>query len=212
MFDGTGSIAWREFVQRESAIFTVALVLLVVWLVSRAASRLIERLRVLGHLGPVMARRLQIGRRWAVWTIAIPVLLQTSGLFQHAWALLSAVLAAVAIGFFAAWSIISNLTSALLIVALRPFRIGDDVELVEPGSGTSLGGRVVDMNLVFTTLTERNPETGVESRLHVPNNLFLQKLIRARPAHRGDRASFFGSQPPAGASTSAQEPRSDEPR
>lgn len=193
MFNTSTSIGLRELLERDFAFVTIAFVLLGAWLLSRAARRLIERLRARGHLGSVMAARLQVGRRWAIWVVVLLLVLQTSGLFSHAWALLSAVFAAVAIGFFAAWSIISNLTSALLIVALRPFRIGDEVELVEPNNGTALGGEVIDMNLVFTTLCERNPETGVESRLHVPNNLFLQKLIRTRSRSRlGERASFFG--------------------
>lgn len=193
MLDPSGALDVQELLARGSLVLAGAFVVLVAWLVSRAGKRLIEQLRVRGHLTSVIAARLHAARRWVIWTVAVLVLLQTSGLIENAWTLLTAVLTAVAIGFFAAWSIISNLTSALLILALRPFRIGDQVELVEPSNGTSLGGEVIDMNLVFTTLRELNPETGVESRLHVPNNLFLQKLVRARSGKKGARASFFGN-------------------
>jgi small-conductance mechanosensitive channel len=176
---------------------TLVLVLGLAWLASRALDRVIHRLRALGHFTPIMAERIQNIRRVLVWSIAVLTVLQATGMFSHAWALLSAVLAAVAIGFFAAWSLISNLTSALLIVALRPFRLGDYVELVEPNNGTALGGEVVDMNLVFTVLAERNPETGAEARLYIPNNLFVQKLVRTRRRPgSGDRDSFFGENNP----------------
>jgi small-conductance mechanosensitive channel len=44
----------------------------------------------------------------------------------------STALLAVALGFVAAWSILSNATSAVLVLILRPFRIGDTVELMDP--------------------------------------------------------------------------------
>ena len=58
----------------------------------------------------------------------------------------------LAVGFVAAWSVLSNATAALLVLTFRPFRLGDIVELVEPG-GCAIGGRVIDMNLIFTTLS-----------------------------------------------------------
>jgi len=156
--------ALRQLLDRMPTVVTLALVFLLAWLVSRATGKLVRRLRDFGHFTPVMAERIQNIRRWVVWSVAVLAVLQTTGMFSHAWALLSAGLAAVAIGFFAAWSLISNLTSALLILALRPFRLGDYVELVEPNNGTSIGGEVIDMNLMFTVIAERDRETGFFSR------------------------------------------------
>ena len=92
---------------------------------------------------------------------------------------------------------LSNATAALLILTFRPFRIGDTVELVEP-NGTAIGGRVVDMNLMYTTLSVQPAEAEKPEPyqyLHIPNNLFFQKMLRTRSSHeRGSKATFFASQ------------------
>jgi small-conductance mechanosensitive channel len=184
----------------HTPLLTVALIIAVTLLLSRALKRLVHRLTATGHINPFMAARLQVARRWGFLTIAGLVVLQAAGLFDNAWALLSAVLATVAIGFFAAWSLLANATSALLILAFRPFRHGDVVELVEPTNATTQGGTVVDINMMFTTLRERDEESGRESVLHIPNALFFQKLVRTRTAEESARTVPFyreSQEPPA---------------
>jgi small-conductance mechanosensitive channel len=85
------------------------------------------------------------------------------------WASLTAVLALVAVGFVAVWSVLSNAFCSVMLMVSRPFNVGDTIEI--PGEGW--GGKVIDFNLIFTTLRD---EQGV--MLQVPNNLFFQKPIR----------------------------------
>lgn len=85
------------------------------------------------------------------------------------WAMISTVLAMVAIGFVAVWSLLSNTSATVMLVMLRPFRVGDDIEL----PSESVRGRVIDLNFFFTTLIDH---TGAEWR--VPNNLFFQKVVK----------------------------------
>jgi small-conductance mechanosensitive channel len=173
-----------------SAVIIVAVALIL----SVVLRRLINKLRESNHLAPVMARRLQTFRRWTILVLTVLILMQVLGVFGNAWALISAGLAAVALGFVAAWSILSNATAALLVLTFRPFRVGDMVELVEP-SGTAIGGRVVDMNLMYTTLSVQPVETDQSKPpqfLHIPNNLFFQKILRTQSTHaRGSKVTFF---------------------
>lgn len=82
-----------------------------------------------------------------------------------------------AVAFFAAWSVLSNLFCALLIYVTRAFRIGDVVELLELGEKPVMKGRVVDINLVYTTLQESgSPQNG--TTLQLPNSLFFQRALR----------------------------------
>lgn len=169
-------------------------IVLAALLLSRMLRRLIVTLHDAKHLAPIMARRLQTFRRWTIMVVTVLVLMQVFGVFGNAWALISAGLATLALGFVAAWSMLSNATAALLLLTFRPFRLGDTVELVEP-AGTAIGGRVVDINLMYTTLRTESVESedaegpGV---LHIPNNLFFQKVVRTRSAHvRGSKATFF---------------------
>jgi small-conductance mechanosensitive channel len=87
------------------------------------------------------------------------------------WTMMSAVLAMIAIGFVAVWSILSNISCTVLILLVRPFSVGDEIEFV----GEATKGRVRDLNLIYTTLTA---EDGAD--IQVPNNLFFQKVLKRR--------------------------------
>ena len=127
------------------------IIVLAAFLISRLLRRVIHTLQESRSLSPTMARRLQTFRQRTIGIVTLLVLMQVAGVFDNAWAFISTALLAVALGFVAAWSILSNATSALLVLILRPFRIGDTVELMDP-TGEPMGGKVTDMNLMFTTL------------------------------------------------------------
>ena len=82
-----------------------------------------------------------------------------------------------AVAFFAIWSVLSNLLCAVLILTVGPFRLGDVVEIVEAFDKPIVKGRVIDINLLYTTLEEvAEPVTG--AIVQVPNSLFFQKAVR----------------------------------
>ncbi len=89
------------------------------------------------------------------------------------WAILSTILAMVAIGFVAVWSLLSNVSSTVIILLFRPFSIGDELEF----AGETVKGKVVDLNFLYTTLRE---EDG--TLIQIPNNLFFQKSVKRRRA------------------------------
>ena len=140
---------FTKFIYEISGVLAVLLVALVASLVLK---RLINVMRDRKHVSPLIANRLHAVRRWVIIVLAILFILETLGIFRGAWALISTALAALALGFVAAWSVLSNATAALLIVIFRPFRIGDEIELLELSNGFPIGGRVLDMNLLYTTL------------------------------------------------------------
>lgn len=87
---------------------------------------------------------------------------------------LTTLLAMVAIGFVAVWSVLSNLLATLIILVWRPFNVGEDIELLPEG----VSGRVVDINFMYTTLRDDH------THLSVPNSLFAQKFIRRSVTRR----------------------------
>ena len=155
---------------------------------------MIHTLRESRSLSNNMANRLQTFRQRVIVTVTLLVLMQVAGVFDNAWAFISTALLTVALGFVAAWSILSNATAAVLVLILRPFRIGDTVELMDP-TGEPMGGKVTDMNLMFTTLTlppQEGDSPDQPMLLNVPNNLFFQRVLRTRSRHKPDsRAAFF---------------------
>ena len=170
------------------------IIVLVALLISRVLRRIIHTLQESRSLSNNMGKRLQTFRQRVIVTVTLLVLMQVAGVFDNAWAFISTALLTVALGFVAAWSILSNATAAVLVLILRPFRIGDTVELMDP-TGEPMGGKVTDMNLMFTTLTlppQEGDSPDQPMLLNVPNNLFFQRVLRTRSRHKPDsRAAFF---------------------
>ena len=108
--------------------------------------------------------------KWLVRIVTVVIVLGVFG-FQLGglWAMISTVLAMVAIGFVAVWSLLSHTSATLILVILRPFSIGDDIEL----PSENVKGRVIDLNFFFTTLLTHD---GAQWR--IPNNLFFQKVLK----------------------------------
>ena len=88
------------------------------------------------------------------------------------WTAIVSMLTLVGVGFIAVWTIISNITASFFIMIWRPFQSGETVEILPEG----MKGRLIGRNLMFSVLHE---DSG--SFLHVPNNLFFQKVFRVTP-------------------------------
>lgn len=144
------------------------------WLVRRALDRLCTRYD--------FERAFAIGTRRLlgilIYAAAFLAILQRLGVSGASlWATLTGFIAVAAVAFFAAWSVLSNIFCALMILTTRPFRLGDRVELLESGDKPGLKGRVIDINFLHTTLHEAN-EDGSDTVLQVPNSQFFQKITR----------------------------------
>ncbi|WP_039785726.1 mechanosensitive ion channel family protein [Herbaspirillum huttiense] len=92
------------------------------------------------------------------------------------WSAFTGFAAVGAVAFFAAWSVLSNLFCAILIYTTQPFRVGDVIEVIEGGDKPGVKGRVLDINLVYTTLSEESQGAG--TTLQLPNSLFFQRIVR----------------------------------
>ncbi|MDR2870938.1 MAG: mechanosensitive ion channel family protein, partial [Xanthomonadaceae bacterium] len=95
------------------------------------------------------------------------------------WTAFTGFAAVAAVAFFAAWSVLSNIFCTLLIFTTRPFRINDYVEILENGEKPGLKGKIIDINLIYSTLQEPAKDgMDTETVLQVPNNLFFQRILR----------------------------------
>lgn len=82
----------------------------------------------------------------------------------------SSALALVGVALFAAWSLLSNTTAALLLFFSAPFHVGDRIRLLD-GDNT-ITGRVVDMGLITLTLRDADGHY-----YNVPNNMVFQRIV-----------------------------------
>lgn len=97
------------------------------------------------------------------------------------WVFISAILAMVAVGFVAVWSVISNILCTMLLLILKPFRIGDELEILDTANPNNIiSGKAVDINIVYTTLEQSGGRGKIPSIVLVPNNIFFQKYIRLK--------------------------------
>ena len=105
-----------------------------------------------------------------LWTLAVFIVLDVWGVgLGGVWAVVVGTLTIIGVGFIATWAMTSNFTASFFLVLWRPFHVGQTVEILPE----NLKGRVVDRNLMFTTLSEDNG-----SVLQIPNSLFFQKIFR----------------------------------
>ncbi|KAF1015986.1 MAG: hypothetical protein GAK31_01470 [Stenotrophomonas maltophilia] len=162
--------------QAEVAL-SILLVLLAAWLLRFIAQRLIQRFSQHYTLPPEMA----MGTRRVIASIinisALMCILAFLGASpQVLWTAFTGFAAVGAVAFFAAWSVLSNIFCTLLIFTTRPFRLHDYIEVLENGEKPGLKGRVIDINLIYTTLQESGDHEGTV--LQLPNNLFFQRTVR----------------------------------
>ncbi|GAA4273150.1 mechanosensitive ion channel family protein [Aquimarina gracilis] len=84
---------------------------------------------------------------------------------------ISSVLAVLGVGFFAQWSILSNLTASVILFFSHPVRIGQRIRILE--KDFNLTGRVKDITgFYFFMITDNGQD------ITLPNSYVLQKGIQ----------------------------------
>ena len=170
-----------DFTQSLVAILAILLATL---LFLACLRKILKNLAVRHYLSPPFVTSLYTGVKWLTLSAAIVLILQQAGIkVDSLWTILSAALAMVAIGFVAVWSVLSNLLCTVMLVIFQPFRVGDEIEVIDPAMTTGLAGRVRNINLVYTRLHTSGAETG-DTTLFIPNNIFFQKIIRTKKGGR----------------------------
>lgn len=101
--------------------------------------------------------------------VLIAIVLLWGVSLENAWVSVAGFLGLVAIGFFAVWSILSNIFAGIVIFFSRPFKIDDTIELIPDG----IKGRVKDINGFFVILSDEEGST-----CNIPNNFVYQKIVK----------------------------------
>lgn len=208
----TWTYEWaHQWIGTGAVLGQVVLILVAAWLVRAIGRQLIQRIC---NRYPAMPPQLALGGRrvfgFLVGAATVLLILERLGVSGTVlWTAFTGFAAVGAVAFFAAWSVLSNIFCTVLILTTRPFRLGDWVELLENGEKPGLMGRVVDVNLVYTTLREGDDDESL-SLLRVPNNLFFQRTVR-RYSPRADGRRPERPQPPPTTSTGSPPPTETTP-
>ena len=83
---------------------------------------------------------------------------------------ISSILTVVGVGFFAQWSILSNVTAGIILFFSFPFKIGDRIRIMD--KDFPIEAEIKDISSFYTLL-----KTDSGEQISIPNNLLLQKAI-----------------------------------
>lgn len=89
---------------------------------------------------------------------------------QQVLAFITSVLAVLGVGFFAQWSLLSNITSGIILYFNHPLKIGDHITIID--KDFPLTGVVEDISLFFLHI--RTDEMVVYT---IPNSAVIQKTL-----------------------------------
>jgi len=168
-------IGWLEHnhIELSTMLATFALIVgasVVILLVNRLLKKWLQRAEVRLGLRPDDVATMVRIVTGILWFLALLMAFDLWGVgLGGFWAVLVSAATIVGAAFVATWAMVSNATADLFLTIWRPFRLGDTVELLPE----QLKGRAIDRNLMFTALVEDDGRV-----LHVPNNLFFQKIFR----------------------------------
>ena len=170
---------WLEVIVPGAQIL---LILFVAWLLQRTLRRLVRRASAHYQLPDELLVPINGLIRWIIIASALLLVLERMGVSATVlWTAFTGFATVGAVAFFAAWSVLSNLFCALLIFTVRPYRIGDYIEVLDTAEKPGAKGRVVDINLLYTTLEDHGAaHTAAHGGawLQIPNSLIFQRVVR----------------------------------
>jgi small-conductance mechanosensitive channel len=170
---------WLEVIVPGAQIL---LILFVAWLLQRTLRRLVRRASAHYQLPDELLVPINGLIRWIIVASALLLVLERMGVSATVlWTAFTGFATVGAVAFFAAWSVLSNLFCALLIFTVRPYRIGDYIEVLDTAEKPGAKGRVVDINLLYTTLEDHGAaHTAAHGGawLQIPNSLIFQRVVR----------------------------------
>ena len=167
---------WLEVLIPGVQIF---LIIFVAWLLNWLFKRIVSRVGKAYDLPHELLLPLRGVFRWLIIAAAVLAILERLGMSATVlWTAFTGFATVGAVAFFAAWSVLSNLFCAVLIVTVGPFRLGDHIEVLDTAEKPGAKGRVVDLNMLYITLQDDSAPEGTPNLLQIPNSLIFQRIIR----------------------------------
>jgi small-conductance mechanosensitive channel len=155
-------------------IIITAALLVISFLVNTLLNRLLRRF--------VKKYSVKRGRKLVIQKIKTAVIFVFAALIivyiwglevENIWIFVTGLLGLVAIGFFAVWSILSNVFAGVVIFFTQPFKIDDRIRVLPD----EITGTVTDITLFFVKI-----KTDPGGLVSIPSNLIFQRMIERLPA------------------------------
>ncbi len=137
-------------------------------LINRSIDKIVENNNTNKTRGKIVKKAINLTALSVLLTIVFSVF----GVDQSELAVfIGSLLTIMGIAFFAQWSILSNITSGIIIFFNHPIKLDDTIIIID--KDYEIEGRVSDVGLFFVILKTPNNE-----QITIPNNLFIQKMIK----------------------------------
>jgi small-conductance mechanosensitive channel len=174
-------------VPKEELLFTLLLVVIMITviLIIKKAIRKFS-----------FVQAIEINRRKVLFNICYFIIYLISGFFlaiiwgvkfQEFTIFISSVLAVLGVGFFAQWSILSNLTASFILFFYHPIRIGHRIKIIDKDYNWI--GEVKNITAFYFFI-----ETDAGENISLPNSLVMQKgieiLAKEEPVEKGEKELF----------------------
>lgn len=134
------------------------------WLFKRLARRIGEKQ---GYAGGRI-HQIKVVVNASAWLLAFLLLAAVWGFEQNLLVFASSIFALVGVALFASWSMLSNVTAAVIIFFSAPFRLGDRIKILD-GDNT-ISGTVRHIGFIYIELLDEQGHLFL-----VPNNLLIQR-------------------------------------
>ena len=92
--------------------------------------------------------------------------------FRELGLIFSSIFAVIGVALFAQWSILSNVTAGIILFLAFPFKIGDQIKILDKELDTEEDFIIEDIKLYYIYL--RNSQGHL---ITYPNNLMMQKAV-----------------------------------
>lgn len=159
-------------------LLQIVLIVLGAWLLHRLLQRILRRASTHYQFPHELLMPINVVLRWLIVSGAVLLVLGRLGVSATVlWSAFTGFATVGAVAFFAAWSVLSNLFCAFLILTSRPFTVGDHIEVLDNAEKPGALGKVVDINLLYTTLEDLT-EANAGALVQIPNALIFQRVVR----------------------------------
>ncbi len=157
--------------QSTTEIMYTSILLIVIFIINYFAKRGVKKFTLL--------RQMEINRKKIIFklihlveyiVIAIGLAIIWGIDMKQFSVFISSVLAVLGVGFFAQWSLLSNLTASVILFFSHPLRLGDRIRILDKDFDWT--GRVIDITGFYLFM-----KTDDDRNLTIPNYLVLQKGI-----------------------------------
>lgn len=113
---------------------------------------------------------LKLISKWVLGILTVLIAVTMLGVeLGSFWLTVSGLLAMVAVGFFASWSLISSMLATILILIWQPYKVGTKIEILPEG----IKGKVININMMLSILEDDD-----KNQFKIPNSQMLQKIIK----------------------------------